>query len=191
MKKLTDIVIVSIILTFAITTWAGEEALPKDLDSYTYTGSLVIPDKNSPLFGFFHYYINNKGLTAFKKGGPYPEGTIIVGKVYDVVTSLVGGMIEGKILRYSLHEEGHVCERNRRLDICRLLFGAEVHPEGRKDRLFRLPHGGQGLRLRVFETAGISDCNRSSEKTVLEVKGFRLDYFCHGVLSIRMLITKA
>lgn len=101
MKKLTDIVIVSIILTFAITTWAGEEALPKDLDSYTYTGSLVIPDKNSPLFGFFHYYINNKGLTAFKKGGPYPEGTIIVGKVYDVVTSLVGGMIEGKILRYS------------------------------------------------------------------------------------------
>jgi hypothetical protein len=101
MRKLTGVVIVSFILTFTITSWAGEEALPKDLDSYTYTGSLVIPDKNSPLFGFFHYYMNNKGLTAFKKGGPYPEGTIIVGKVYDIVTSPAGGMIEGKILRYS------------------------------------------------------------------------------------------
>ncbi|HEX9138058.1 MAG TPA: cytochrome P460 family protein, partial [Nitrospirota bacterium] len=101
MRKLKGVVIVSFILTFTITSWAGDEALPKDLDSYTYTGSLVIPDKNSPLFGFFHYYMNNKGLTAFKKGDPYPEGTIIVGKVYDVVTSPAGGMIEGKILRYS------------------------------------------------------------------------------------------
>jgi hypothetical protein len=101
MKKPAGILIVSFILASAITAWAGEEALPKDLDSYTYTGSLVIPDKNSPLFGFFHYYMNKKGLEAFKKGGPYPDGTIIVGKVYEVVTSPAGGMIEGKMLRYS------------------------------------------------------------------------------------------
>ena len=101
MKKLAGMFAAAFVLALVVTTWAGEAALPKDLDSYTHTGSLVIPDKNSPLFGFFHYYMNNKGLTAFKKGGPYPEGTIIVGKVYDIVTSPAGGMIEGKILRYS------------------------------------------------------------------------------------------
>jgi len=101
MKKLAGIVIASFIIASSITAWAGEEALPKDLDFFTYTGSLVIPDKNSPLFGFFHYSMNEIGLAAFKKGGPYPDGTIIVGKVYEVVTSPVGGMIEGKRLRYS------------------------------------------------------------------------------------------
>src|SRR5512147_627492 len=101
MKKLAGLVMASFIFASAITTWAGEEALPQDLDSYTYTGSLVIPDKNSPLFGFFHYYMNKKGLAAFKKGGPYPDGTIIVGRVYEVATSPIAGMIEGKMLRYS------------------------------------------------------------------------------------------
>jgi hypothetical protein len=101
MKKLAGIVIVSFILESSVAAWAGRETLPTDLDSYTYTGSLVIPDKSSPLFGFFHYSMNKKGLAAFKKGGPYPDGTIIVGKVYEVVTSPVGGMIEGKMLRYS------------------------------------------------------------------------------------------
>ena len=101
MKKLAGIVIASFILASAIIARAGEETLPKDLDSYTYTGSLIVPDKNSPLFGFFHYYMNAKGLAAFKKGDPYPDGTIIVGKVYEVVSSPVGGMIEGKRLRYS------------------------------------------------------------------------------------------
>jgi len=101
MKKLAGICIVTFILASTITAWAGGEALPKDLDSYTRTGSLVIPDKNSPLFGFYHYSMNKIGLAAFKKGGPYPDGAIIVGKVYEVVTSPVGGMIEGKMLRYS------------------------------------------------------------------------------------------
>ncbi len=101
MKKMASVVIVLSILASAITVWAGEEALPRDLDSYAYTGSLVIPDKNSPLFGFFHYYMNKKGLAAFKTGAPYPEGTIIVGKVYEVVTSPIVGMTEGKMLRYS------------------------------------------------------------------------------------------
>jgi hypothetical protein len=101
MKKLAGIVIVSFILASAIAAWAGEEALPKDLDYYTYTGSLIVPDKNSPLFGFFHYYMNAKGLAAFKKGDPYPDGAIIVGKVYEVVSSPTVGMIEGKLLRYS------------------------------------------------------------------------------------------
>jgi cytochrome P460 len=101
MKKLAGIVLVWLIFSSVITALAGEESLPKDLDSYTYTGSLAIPDKDSPLFGFFHYYINKKGLEAFKKGGPYPDDTIIVGKVYEVVTSPIVGIIEGKLMRYS------------------------------------------------------------------------------------------
>jgi hypothetical protein len=38
MKKLAGTVMASFILASAIAVWAGEEALPKDLDSYTCTG---------------------------------------------------------------------------------------------------------------------------------------------------------
>jgi hypothetical protein len=42
--------------------------------------------------------MNKKGLEAFEKGGPYPDGTIIVGGVYEVVTTGEGALNEGKKL---------------------------------------------------------------------------------------------
>ncbi|MDD3618228.1 MAG: cytochrome P460 family protein [Desulfobulbaceae bacterium] len=68
--------------------WAdsSEPQLPKDLTGYRHIHSLVINDKESPLFGFHHFYINETGWETFKNQGPfpYPEGTIFLGAVYKV-----------------------------------------------------------------------------------------------------------
>jgi cytochrome c553 len=48
--------------------------LPQDVEDFKHVGSLVIPDKASPLFGIHHFYLNDKGMAAFKKSGPYPGG---------------------------------------------------------------------------------------------------------------------
>jgi hypothetical protein len=60
--------------------------LPEDLSGYRHIHSLVINDKESPLFGFHHFYINETGWETFKNQGPfpYPEGTIFLGAVYKV-----------------------------------------------------------------------------------------------------------
>lgn len=58
--------------------------LPKDWKSYKHIGSLIITDKAHALFGIHHFYINEKGLSAFKKGEKYPDGTIIVDAVYEI-----------------------------------------------------------------------------------------------------------
>jgi len=96
MKKLISMFAVAFVLATVVTTWAGEAALPKDVDSYKHIGSLIIPDKNSPLFGIHHFVMNKKGLAAFEKGSALPEGTIIVGSVYEVLTTPEGAMNEGK-----------------------------------------------------------------------------------------------
>ncbi len=96
MKKQVGMFVVMFVLASVIAAWAGEAALPRELDSYKHIGSLIIPDKNSPLFGIHHFTMNNKGLAAFEKGAAYPEGTIIVGSVYEVVTTPEGAMNEGK-----------------------------------------------------------------------------------------------
>jgi hypothetical protein len=101
MKKLVSLFAVAFVLASVITAWAGEAALPKDLDSYKHIGSLIIPDKNSPLFGIHHFTMNKKGRTAFEKSTAYPEGTIIVGSVYEVVTTPEGAMNEGKKLFFT------------------------------------------------------------------------------------------
>lgn len=97
MKKLIGIFTAVLVLA-SVTAWAGEAALPKDLASYRHVGSLIIPDKNSPLFGIHHFYMNKKGLPSFEKGAAYPDGTIFVGQVYEVVTTPEGAMNEGKKL---------------------------------------------------------------------------------------------
>ena len=61
-----------------------ELALPKDWKSYKHIGSLIITDKAHPLFGIHHFYMNKTGIKAFKTGGKYPDGTVIVDSVYDI-----------------------------------------------------------------------------------------------------------
>jgi hypothetical protein len=42
--------------------------------------------------------MNKKGQPAFEKGAAYPDGTIITGAVYEIVTTPEGAMNEGKKL---------------------------------------------------------------------------------------------
>jgi heme A synthase len=89
MKKHVAVLAVILLAAMAAATWAQTKkaaVLPKDWMSYKFIGSLVITEKKSPLFGIHHFYMNKKGLDAFNKGGPYPDGTVIVDAVYDAVT---------------------------------------------------------------------------------------------------------
>lgn len=70
--------------------------LPKDWQTYRHIGSLIVTDKDHPLHGIYHFYMNKKGLAAFEKGAKYPDGTIIVDSVYEIVEN--GGILnEGKL----------------------------------------------------------------------------------------------
>lgn len=71
--------------------------LPKDLESFKLVGSLVIPDKLNSLFGVHHFFLNDKGMAAFRKSGSYPEGTIFVATVYEVEDQ-GGPLNKGKLL---------------------------------------------------------------------------------------------
>lgn len=61
-------------------------SLPNDFSGYRHIHSLVINDKQSPLFGFHHFYVNEAGWEIFANQGPfpYPKGTIFLGAVYKV-----------------------------------------------------------------------------------------------------------
>lgn len=99
MRKIAFWVIGLFIAVTAAYAVADEAAsLPKDLQGYKHIGSLVIPDRKSPLFGIHHFYMNKKGLEAFEKGKPYPAGTVIVGAVYEAATNAEGAINEGKKL---------------------------------------------------------------------------------------------
>ena len=84
------------LLTFPVTAGTTKGmAFPRDWESYKHIGSLIITDKNHPLHGIHHFYMNKKGLKAFETGGKYPDGTVIVDSVYEIKED--GGILnEGK-----------------------------------------------------------------------------------------------
>jgi hypothetical protein len=75
MKK-TLVPVTALVLSDGIHHVGAMQALtlPQDVEDFKHVGSLVIPDKASPLFGIHHFYLNDKGMAAFKKSGPYPGG---------------------------------------------------------------------------------------------------------------------
>lgn len=100
-----SIVITMIVLIFALTTTslaAKKQGvlLPKGWKNFTFVKSMVIPDRNNPLYGFHHIYVNRKGITTLRRGGMFPEETIFIGVFYDVVTEKNGSIQQGKKLFY-------------------------------------------------------------------------------------------
>jgi hypothetical protein len=63
---------------------AEPPAMPEDLSGYRFISALVVNDPESPLYGFHHFYVNQKGVEPLGAGGPYPEGTVFLGLVYEV-----------------------------------------------------------------------------------------------------------
>jgi cytochrome P460 len=90
--------LVVVLALMALPTAAAELSLPKDAGSYRHVGSFIISDKNSPLFGIHHFYLNKTGEAAFEKGTAYPTGTIFIGRVYEAETTPDGALNEGKML---------------------------------------------------------------------------------------------
>ncbi|MGH7216215.1 MAG: cytochrome P460 family protein [Nitrospiraceae bacterium] len=105
MKK-TLVPVTALVLAMASATWGAMQALtlPQDVEDFKHIGSLVIPDKASPLFGIHHFYLNDKGMPAFKKSEPYAEGAIFVGKVYEADEE-EGALNEGKMRFYTYMEK--------------------------------------------------------------------------------------
>lgn len=125
MKK-TLVPVTALALVMASATWAVMQALtlPQNLEDFKHVGSLVIPDKASPLFGIHHFYLNDMGMAAFKKSGAYPEGTIFVGKVY-AADDQKGALNEGKMRFYTYMEKN-----SKGADTGGWLFAA-FSPEGK------------------------------------------------------------
>ncbi|WP_295886200.1 cytochrome P460 family protein [uncultured Thiohalocapsa sp.] len=63
-------------------TAADDLTAPESLAGYRFVNAFVVTDQQNPLFGMHEFYINTAGLEAFRRGGPYPEGTEFVGMVY-------------------------------------------------------------------------------------------------------------
>lgn len=75
--------------------------LPEDISDYRHVHSFAITDKDNPLFGFHHFYADPKALNALPKGGPYPDGAVFLGMVYQVKTD--GAQVnEGEGVAYTL-----------------------------------------------------------------------------------------
>lgn len=97
------------LLTVAITVaiYADENkqqgaSLP-NIDQYEHINSIVVPDPQSPVTGFHHFYINKQGMETFQAEGPkeYPAGTVFVGKVYQIQKTEKGAYKEGELAAYT------------------------------------------------------------------------------------------
>ena len=58
--------------------------LPEDISSFEHVSSMVVLDEKSPLFGIHHSYLNPRWMEAFQQLGPYPAGTVFIGKLYKI-----------------------------------------------------------------------------------------------------------
>ncbi len=82
-------------------------SLPEDLDDFEHVNTLVVPDAGSPIHGFHHFYVDDRGREIFRNGGSdeYPDGTVFVGKVYAPGETAEGRYQEGDLVAYTLMEK--------------------------------------------------------------------------------------
>ncbi|MGR3178923.1 MAG: cytochrome P460 family protein [Candidatus Anammoxibacter sp.] len=58
---------------------------PADYKNWTHGVSKIILDKSSPLYGFQQVYVNDTALGAYKNGGGYADGSMLVIGFYEAV----------------------------------------------------------------------------------------------------------
>lgn len=81
-----------------------QPSLPDDLGQYEHINTLVVPGSESPIHGIHHFYMNPLGFEIFLNGGTeeYPDGAIIVGKVFKPLETEEGRFKEGELAAYTL-----------------------------------------------------------------------------------------
>ncbi len=93
-------VILSLFVTVTIASAQEKKGVsyPTRYRDWPHVKSMLIFDQKHPLFnpfgGLHHIYVNAKGLSAYKKGGAFPDGTVIV---FDLLEARVdqGAYVEG------------------------------------------------------------------------------------------------
>jgi hypothetical protein len=95
-------VFVVFLLLISVTLVFAQEkksvSYPAGYRDWTHVKSMLIFDEKHPLYnpfgGLHHIYVNAKGLTAYRKGGPFPDGTVIV---FDLLEARMdqGAYVEG------------------------------------------------------------------------------------------------
>src|SRR3990167_994836 len=83
---------------------------PKDYKNWVHGTSKIVLDKESPLYGFQQVFVNDIAVDAYKKGGGYPEGSMLVIGFYEAIEE--GNEIkQGNILWYAAMKKDSRAEK--------------------------------------------------------------------------------
>jgi hypothetical protein len=80
-------VLISVTVFFAAVSFAAAAAsviLPKGYEKWQKSKQQIVSDKKSLFYGIHYTYVDAKAMKAFKKGGPYPEGSRFVTVQYGI-----------------------------------------------------------------------------------------------------------
>jgi hypothetical protein len=100
-KRDFRIFVVFLLLISVTLVFAQEKksvSYPAGYRDWAHVKSMLIFDEKHPLYnpfgGLHHIYVNARGLTAYRKGGPLPDGTVIV---FDLLEARMdqGAYVEG------------------------------------------------------------------------------------------------
>ncbi|EHP87850.1 hypothetical protein GeomeDRAFT_1088 [Geobacter metallireducens RCH3] len=84
MRRLAGVTAVAAILAASAAFAAEKVALPKGYEKWGKSSEKVINDKTSLFYGIHNIYVDKKTMPAYKKGGPYPEGSRFVVVQYTI-----------------------------------------------------------------------------------------------------------
>lgn len=79
----------------AATVHAAGASLPKGYEKWNMSKEKVIADKSSLFYGIHNIYVDKKAMAAYRKGGPYPEGSRFV-VVQHTIKDVGGKPTKGK-----------------------------------------------------------------------------------------------
>lgn len=84
------------VLLAATAAMAAENvSLPRGYEKWEKSSEKVISDKSSLFYGIHRIYVDKKTMPAYKKGGPYPEGSRFV-VVQHTIKNEGGKQVKGK-----------------------------------------------------------------------------------------------
>lgn len=94
------------LLAAGAVAWGGEATLP-ETGGLTHVSTMVIPSPQNPLHGVYQIYLNEAGREVFAKQGQggYPEGTIFIGKVYQLDHRPEGFCLPGALQAFIMMEK--------------------------------------------------------------------------------------
>src|SRR5690242_11766575 len=85
MKKLAVLLsFAALIGTVGAATAAEKASLPKGYQKWEKSKARVELDKKSLFYGIHYIYVDKKAMSAYKTGGPYPEGSRFIAVNYSI-----------------------------------------------------------------------------------------------------------